>query len=304
MKKRKFIINPVSGKGINQSTIDELKAFFVKRIGDFDYTFSDNTEDIVTQTRLALKMGYEQIVAVGGDGTVHQVVNGFFENGNHINAEASLAVSNLGTGSEYFKTLQAGNRKLSWMQMIIEDRIQEVDIGYVNFASNKLPNHFFVNMAGIGISSDITLIKSRYPGWFPKSLKYIAPTVQAIIGHQPTKAVVTLDEQEIEVNLTALFVCKGTYAGGGMKFGAGADLRDGYFDVTVVGDFKVAELLSRLDRLYSGDVSKIKGVQKLKAQNIKVTSQTPIGVELDGENCGSTDLSIELKPKFLKVCIA
>ncbi len=94
--KRKFILNPHAGRGLNAKALAGLQEYFTRRTGAFDHAVASSRDAAIRATRESLRQGTEQIVAVGGDGTVNAVANGFFEDGKPIRPQSSLVVGNMG----------------------------------------------------------------------------------------------------------------------------------------------------------------------------------------------------------------
>jgi len=91
--KRVFVVNPKAGRGISPRRLQRLETFFLRRGGSFDAVLTSSRQDVVTRTRELLRRGADQIVAVGGDGTLNAVANGFFEQGRLVRPDASLAAA-------------------------------------------------------------------------------------------------------------------------------------------------------------------------------------------------------------------
>ena len=137
--KRKFIINPSSGQGIPKSYIENLKNYFIKHTGSFDFVLTKGPGDIKFQSSKAIKSGYEQLVAVGGDGTVSHVVKSFFDSkGKIINSNIKLAISNIGTGSDYFKSISIITLRSIFQSAVGYPRIR---IRYIIMVTNTCENN-------------------------------------------------------------------------------------------------------------------------------------------------------------------
>ncbi len=101
-------MNARAGYGLGAGALAELKEFFARTAGAFDWSVAGSRDEAIRATRESLRQGVDQVVAVGGDGTVNAVANGFFDHGQPIRPQSSLAIGNTGTGSDYFKTVAAG----------------------------------------------------------------------------------------------------------------------------------------------------------------------------------------------------
>lgn len=300
--KTTFIINPVSGKGMDPQRLKELRDDFSSRGGRYTYLVSESRQDMIEKTRRSLHEGTEQIVAVGGDGTVNAVVNGFFENDKPINPSARMAVYPSGTGSDYFKTIIYGKSVRDWKTIICDHSAQAVDIGKITFLNKNLPPKYFINITGVGISAIIVRMKENAPNWVPSRLSYLYPALKGVISYEAPEVKITTEAQKFEGKLLGAFIAKGKYSGGGMKFGGGVGLADGFLGVKIFEDMSPLECLLKMGKLYTGDFSHESKILKMVAKKITIESKVPVPVEYDGETDCETDIELSLLDRALNVC--
>jgi diacylglycerol kinase (ATP) len=300
--RRKFIINPHSGRALTVGGLSGLQRFFTARTGGFDYAVATSRDAAIETTRESLREGVDQVVAVGGDGTVNAVLNGFFEGGRPIRPESCLAVANAGTGSDYFKSVAAGARGGDWRELVLEHEAQVVDIGRVRYSDPACCDQYFLNMASAGMIAEVVSKKLRSPPWLPRGLRYLMPTVSSLFAYRPRQVQVELDGECAAMEVLAISVCKGTYAGRGMRFGGEVTLFDGLFDVTFFQAMSPLEMLVKLRKLYAGRFQDEPAVQKRKVRRICIHSPSPVPVEFDGELCGTTDVELSVEPQSVRVC--
>lgn len=312
-KKRKFIINKDSGKGLGRAQIDDIAHYFRKATGSFDYVIPKSREETVAATQSSLREGYEQIVAIGGDGTLNAVVNGFFVNGSLINPEASLALAKAGTGCDYFRTVFDGS-KTDWRHAVLEHRTVAVDVGQIGFSSVGVRGQcnvqrYFLNMASVGVIANIVDIKNKMPRRSPSLMKYLVPTIAGLAKYRPLEVHIEMDNGvKLKEKVITVTAAKGVFAGGGMRFGGGVSLVDGLFDVTVFCAMPFTRLFSSLGRLYSGSYDGVAGITKYKTAHLILRSTAKAQVEFDGEVVadgeveGLTDVELVVLPRLLRIC--
>lgn len=299
--KRKFLINPAAGGGIPAKALNEMKEFFQREDGEFHPVLCGSRREMIEETGEALKKGFGQIVAVGGDGSVNAVANGFFDaGGSALNPEACLAVAPLGSGSDYFRTLRGGSGA-GWREIVTKGRIVEADVGFLDTGKNR---GYFVNMAGLGVSAEIVKIKEKLPSWVPRSLCYAVPTIYQAPKIRPFPAKLLLDGKPVEEKLLAAFLAKGTYAGGGMRLGGRASLDDGCFDLTLIHAMPLGEIVKNLPRLFLGDIDQVKGIEKIKVKKVEILGPKAVPIEIDGELAGTSPAAFSVIPKAIRVCTA
>ena len=301
--KRKFIINPYSGKAIGTAAIAGLERFFIAKTGSFDYAVAGSRDAAARMTRESLREGIDQIVAVGGDGTVNAVANGFFENGRPVRPQSSLAVANLGTGSDYFKSFTAGTTIRDWKELVLDHEVRPVDVGRIRYSEANRCDQLFVNMASAGMVAEVVRRKERGSRRLPPKLRYLMPTVGSLFSYRPKQVQVEIDGECSDGELLAISICKGVYAGGGMRFGGEVTLFDGLFDVTLFKAMKLVEMLVKLRKLYTGSFQGEQAIQKLKARKVSIRAASAMPVEFDGELGGTTDVVLSVQPKLLRICL-
>ena len=300
--KRKFIFNSFSKKGGRGNALTEIKRYFMQRTGSFEYVAPRSRAHAIELTRQALKEGFHQIVAVGGDGTVNAVVNGFFEDGRLISPDSTLAISNLGTGSDYFRGMVEGKKVSDWKKVVLENAVRPVDVGTIHFSNTAFVDQYFSNMASVAMIAQISGKKNRSPAWIPSAFQYLLPTIRCLMSYKPQRVRLVADSNSFDLEVLTIAIAKGRYAGSGMHFGGAVSLSDGYFDVTVIESMPVLKMLTKLRKLYADSFKSEPGITKLKAKKIRITSASPLPVEYDGEVYGTTDIEISVAKHPIRLC--
>lgn len=297
--KRKFIINARAGRR-GRGRVDALRERFAATAGGFDFVVPADRADTAANTRRSLHEGYDQIVAVGGDGTINAVVNGFFEAGVAINPLACLSVADAGTGSDYARAVY-GQAHADWLACVETFVPRNVDLGRVTYLNTTRAPVLFANMASIGMSAAVVQRKLALPRFVPSALAYALPALASLFATRPFHARLTFDEQTHEGEILNLFATKGVTAGGGMRLGGSVTLEDGRFDVTVIKGMGLLRSLPRFARLFSGVFDDDRYFIKTTASRIVVSTQEPHAVEMDGEVEGVTDVELSVMPGALRL---
>ncbi len=298
--KLKGIFNPAAGRGRVKRSLARLKADWHRHYGDAPYALTESADDTEQKTRAALKEGFDRIFAVGGDGTLNRVANGFFEDGKPINPSATLALSDWGTGSDYFRGVFAGSKRDPF-DVAEQPNVRPVDVCQIEWAENGR-RHFFLNASTIGLGAEVVRRREALSPAVPALLAYALPTLTALFDYRPQDARVTMDGQVFDGSLFTVFLAKGQFAGGGMRLGAKAQLDDGLLDVTIVRGMPLWRTLPRLPKLYTGNFENDLAFVKAKAARIEIRSATPLPVEADGDPLGHTEILVTVHPRALKVC--
>ena len=297
-----FIINKHSGNGFGKKELSKMESYFKKTVGSFEYVMPENREDAVRTTRKLLKQGVDRIVAVGGDGTINAIVNGFFEDGEIIREDACLVVTAAGSGCDYYKSVTKNSDVQDWMELVTNCSPKPVDAGVIRYSDERHSDRYFINMASIGMIADVVRIKEKQISWIPKIFRYNIPTIWCLCTCKVHELEIETDEKSFNVDALAVSISKGNYAGGGMQFGLDILLDDGMFEITIFEKTGPIGMALKLGKLYGGNYLDVPGIRKEKTSRIRFRSKNRVQCELDGDLYGTTDLTMTVLPKAIKVC--
>jgi diacylglycerol kinase family enzyme len=151
------VINPRSAGGRTGRDAELIARRLAEISGPLTVALTSGPLDAARITTRALLEGFERIVAVGGDGTINEVVNGFFHEGEVINPEAELSLLNMGTGGDFRKTFEMGAGLEPSLQRIAEGMARRIDVGCLSFVSpeGQSGKRYFANIASFGLSGEV-----------------------------------------------------------------------------------------------------------------------------------------------------
>lgn len=297
-----FVVNPNGANGRTGSEWKKLLPKLNAELGkDWNICESLTTgpSHAVDIAREAIKGGAAAVVAVGGDGTLHEVLNGFFEDGKPVRAQeegavhtTSLGLIPLGTGSDFARTFGWKNDPYEAIERIAKGQKQRIDVGLVVGKDDKF--HYFLNVADIHLSAKAGFFASKYKRF--GKLCYVFGALQAFISHSNRDMNIKIDKEEWKSfpKVTALCIGNAKYFGGGMKITPTADPFSGKFEVVVLQDFKWYDFILKLQKLYKGTHLSERNVSTISASSIEVEELTQhdtntngdIYVQADGEHLG------------------
>lgn len=298
------VINPLSSNGRTGKEWPEFEKTIKNSGIIFDWEYTKHPLHAMEITRNALKAGYNTIVSVGGDGTMNEVLNGFYENGNQINENACLAVFSRGTGCDFIRTLGMENSVNNLIETLKNKNLLICDIGICNFIKydgNKT-DRYFLNVSDVGIGGETTFRVNRNSKALKGFLSFLIGTLSTIIVYKNKNLNITIDD-EIQINerINTIIIANGRYFGGGMHVAPLAKIDDGLFDIIILGDFTKAELISNFPKIYKGTHLEFHKVRRYLGKNIKVSSPDKALVELDGEQPGTIEAEYRIIPKGIKI---
>lgn len=304
------VINPKSAGGKTGREARDVARRLADAIGPLSVAITSRPLDASGITTRALLDGFERVVAVGGDGTINEVVNGFFHEGEAINPEAELSLLNLGTGGDFRKTFDIDAGFEASLQRIVEGRVRHIDVGSLTYISpdGTSGRRHFANIASFGLSGDVVdrvnraKLMKRLAGGFA----YTWGSLSAVLRFKPRPIRLKVDDVFDEVvTLSTCAICNGQYFGGGMRVAPDAIPDDGLFDVIVMGAAPLRQTLGAMNDIYTGAHVKNPNVRVIRGRSVIATpvaskARTPVRIEADGESPGLLPAMFEVLPRAIK----
>ncbi|HKY03752.1 MAG TPA: diacylglycerol kinase family protein [Blastocatellia bacterium] len=307
MKPIHFIINPLSGNGKTLKTWAAARASLASRRIDFVERVTRRAGEATEIARGALESGVERVVAVGGDGTLNEVLNGYLtSSGEPVNRSAAIGLIPSGTGSDFRKTMGF----VDWRDAVTAcagGRTREIDAARVRFkdAQGESASRFFINLASFGLGGDVAELvnrwRDRWPLWLGGHARFAAAAVCALNRYRNVAVKITLDgESEYAIETNLLIVANGRFAGGGMMLAPHAELDDGLLDVVLTDGATRLDVIRELPRIQRGGYLKNPKVTELRAREVLIDTAAPLRIDIDGDMAGSTPAAIVALPRALR----
>jgi diacylglycerol kinase (ATP) len=305
------IVNPRLGRGHASRTVGEVRALLERRLGSVDLELTTRPGHGIDLARDATQRGCPLVVAVGGDGTLHEAANGILDAG----GGAALGYVGLGTGGDFRRTLGVAHRLDAYVDAIASEREQAIDVGKLTYRrpDGTVATRWFVNVLSAGLGG----LVDRYVARTPKSLggraAYFAASARALLaserGH--LRCGVTLGDERHELQLATymIAICNGRYFGGGMHVAPMAKLDDGRFEVVSMDGASKLAFAAYSARIYdarhlsSPDVRHF-GCDRLMLDLENDRARGVFLLDVDGEPLGGLPVEIELVPRALRIRVA
>lgn len=304
MPRTVLVVNPRSQGGRLGKRWKDI-ADTIGRAFPFDELVTQGPHDATRLTRDALRGGAERVVAIGGDGTINEVVNGFFDDqGKPIAPEASFAVIPFGTGGDFRRTVNLPTELADAARVIAANHRRKIDVGRLEFTASggARATRMFANIASFGVSGVVDRLVNE-SGKKLGRLSFALATARATWSYTNQRVQLVFDGTDrVEATINTVAVANGRYFGGAMMVAPHAELDDGQFDVIAMGDFGFADLLRSGRRLYQGTHL---AMDKVTARRARVVEAEPIDpgavieLDVDGENPGRLPARFELVPAAL-----
>ena len=294
-----FIVNPHSGKKDIRKLIPLIREHFEAAKIPFEIRLTQGPND-ARKTASEIASSHPIVVAVGGDGTVNEVLNGI------VNTGCILGLLPIGSGNDFSKAAGYPSDFRDCLNVLSNQRHKFIDLGLVSAATDvaKSDQRYFVNSCGVGLDAVVANEAGKIP-WIRGVMKYTIAASRVLFRYHPGHSVVTAAEFSSEGKHLLISVGNGTCSGGGFYLTPDALLDDGVFDVCLAKDVSITEVLKILPFVFAGKHGRFKKVSILRTNKLKVISETDLVVHVDGEILGRDlrEVNVELLPRALKLIV-
>lgn len=301
-----IIANPKSGGGRTKKRLGEICRKLEAAIGPCALQETSGPGDATQLTRAALKGGGRLIIALGGDGTVNECVNGFFENGAPVAEGAEFAFVMSGTGGDFRRTFNLGPDIDDYIDAIAKGGTHTIDLGSIQYVNweGRTETRLFDNISSFGLSGivDKAVNGARISKLFGGTFSFYWCTLTAMAGFKPQAVRLQVDDHFDEVlNVNNAAICNGQFFGGGMQIAPMADPADGIFEVVVIKDASFGDMLKDTGSIYEGAHLENPRVVVTRGRRIVATpvNQEDVLIDADGETPGKLPATFEILPNAL-----
>ena len=303
--KTKVIINPESNRGRTRKRWGEIRDGLKGFIREFKFEFTDKPLHATEITRQAIKDGTELVIGVGGDGTMNEIANGFFEDRQIINPETALGVVPSGTGSDLTKSLNIPAGLKDALKVLSEAPSVLMDVGKVRFRSNAggEEERFFLNVADFGLGGEVVR-RVNEQRLQRKASSYVRCLVTTMVQYRNKRVGIRVDGKTLpEGEYLIGAVANGKIFGKGMKIAPGAQLDDGLLDSVLVRGFKFLEFCRHGWKLMNGSHLSHPKVTLIRGSKLEAWPEgnEDVLLELDGEQLGRLPATFEIIPRNLLI---
>ena len=254
----------------------------------------------------AINDGYRNIVAVGGDGTIHEVVNGIFIQKKVPTTEIALAVIPAGTGNDWIRMYGISKTYSEAVKSLVQKRTVLQDVAKVSYYETKVKHtRYMANVAGLGYDAVVNLKynnlkdEGKYGKWL-----YLRSAFQTFARFSPVKFRIVADGEEFYNGMVfSGAVGIGKYNGGGMQQTPDAAVDDELMDLTIIRRMSKLRIARNFKVLYTGNIYSIPKVLHTQCKRIEIESFPESRIEIDGEAVGTSPFVFELVPHAIKVVV-
>lgn len=299
--KVKIILNPTADMGNAWRIANDLRPI-IAEYGNADWSGTVYPTHATELSQQAGEQGYGKVIAIGGDGTVHEVINGLMQIPEH--KRPVLGIVPVGSGNDFAHAIGLPTKPDVALVHALNGKPESIDLGLVIDESGR--REYFDNTLGIGFDAVVTIRSHKLP-WVHGFLMYLTAVIQTIIlNFNPMQLLVETDQDTWDLSTLMLTLCNGPREGGGFMVAPQAKLNDGVLEYATIGKVSRAMMFRLVPEVMKGTHGRFKPVRMGTFHKLNLSSDRSLYIHADGEIFSgfSTDirkLSIEIIPGALKV---
>lgn len=304
--KRAFIVvNPKAQNGRASKEWPKLERMIEEGYhGEYRVEFTSAPLHATSLTKQALREGYDLVVALGGDGLLNEVVNGFFEHGRATNPEAALGILPFATAADFIKTIGIPREFKEAVKRLDGSSSRHCDVGLISCESltgQSITRHF-INVAEFGVGADVVDRVNRTTKRFGGRTSFTWGILRTIPFYRNKTVSYSIDKgADIEERINNFVIANGRFYGAGLKPAPNAEIDDGLFDISIIGDVGLFESISSLGKLRDGTYLELPTVTSKRGTVVAAKCSEQVLIEADGEVVGKLPATFELMPSAIRI---
>src|SRR5690606_17515163 len=310
MKLLIFIVNGNAGNGKGYKVWNKLKAELNQKKVNYRSFFTKyptHAQELARQIGSMFEDKVDAVIAVGGDGTINEVVNGMVYYPN-----IKVGYIPAGSGNDFYRGFNVPKSPLKALSFIIQNKGKKgklFDIGKCK-VQGRATGSYFVSSLGTGFDAAVSKLtnESKMKRYLNKvhlgSLAYVGALISLLFTYRLTSVTVNIDGRDFQYkNVWFVTISNQPFYGGGMKIAPKAKTTDGFFDITVVHNLSRLKLLFVFITVFFGVHTKFKEIDQHKGVNIRVNSEDKMLIHADGEYIGNIPLQVEVQHRKMQFLV-
>jgi YegS/Rv2252/BmrU family lipid kinase len=310
-----FVVNPRSAAGATRRRFEAVRAQFRARLqavgASLDVRLTTHPRHATLLAREAVQQGALAVVAVGGDGTNNEVINGFFdESGARLPGDTAFGVVTSGTGGDFRRSFGWSTNPYQDLERLCRLQRRRIDVGRLTCRTpggTDEVSRFFVNISSFGLSGLVVDTVNRSSKALGAKLSFMAGSVRSMVGHRPQRVRFKIDDgppEEADISLVAL--ANGQYFGGGMWVAPDALPDDGLLDAVVIRGGGLPFWIKNGLKIYTGGHRALPGVTTTRCTRFSAEPAQKgevVLIDLDGEQPGELPARWEILPAAVDLLV-
>lgn len=288
-----LIVNPVAGKNKGETAVNKAARLLEEKQIHYDVKVSEFSGHTIEIARAADLSRFDGIVAVGGDGTLFEMLNGLLKT--HQDFDLPIGQIPVGTGNSFIKDLDIHSIEVA-VEKIARRKTKKIDVGFFKYPEGE---HYFINLLGAGFVANVAHRAKKYKAIGP--LSYVIGVFEEVVRLQPIPMQMTIDGNAFQRNYIFAEICNSTKTGGNMIMAPDAKIDDGLLDVILLNDISKLNLLKVFPQIFKGTHVNDSHVETFTGRHIKIVTETPQRLTPDGEVFGATPIEVSIVPNKINM---
>ena len=247
--------------------------------------------------------GCDYLIAVGGDGTLHEVINGVMLAKIPTNNYPAIGLLPYGSANDFARTINASNNIDELFQLIHNHTVKKINLGKITLYESR-EERYFINIVGVGLSGEVVHLLESSKSFLGPAVNYFSCIIKGFFNYEKKNLECKGDNWSWQGSLLQLVVANGRYYGNGICIAPDADPGSGEFQVSIFGDLDIWDYLKNLGNLKKGKRLKLSEVSYYNSKEVTIKGRDSGGVEADGEFVGHTPVKITMLPKAINFLIS
>ncbi len=289
-----LIYNPQSGGKRGAKLLPDVKAYFSEKKIDVDILLTEYSWHGIELVKNSDLSKYDGVLTSGGDGTLFEVLNGYYQNPGKEKPPIGLLPN--GTGNAFSKELNL--KSFEWQKaidIIIQNKPKRIDVARL---STEGKTYHFVNILGVGFVADVGTIVEKLKGI--GELSYLLGVLYQIAFLKSNKMQLEIDGERLERDAIFVEIANTRYTGAKFIMAPDAIIDDGYLDIILANKASRRRIVKLLPTIFKGEHILDEKVEVFRAKKIRIETDVPKTLIPDGELFGSTPIEIECLHKDLQ----
>jgi len=283
-----FILNPAAGKNKGTNALEKAIPLLNNKGIQTEVKTSNFSGHATELAQQFDPSKYDGVVAVGGDGTLFEVINGLLKK--HKNFDLPIGQIPVGTGNSFIKDLEIESIEDA-VEKIASGNTKKIDVGFFKYPDGE---HYFINLLGTGFVANVAHRAGKYKAFGP--LSYVFGVFEELIRLKPVPVQITIDGKVYQRDYIFAEICNSTKTGGNMIMAPDAKIDDGLLDIILLNSISRLNLLKVFPQIFKGTHVNDSHVETFKGKHIEIIPETPQRLSPDGEVFGSTPIEVSILP--------
>jgi len=266
--------------------------------GEVQFLFTERKKHAIELARQATENGCDYLVAVGGDGTLHEVINGVMLANIPSDEYPAIGLLPYGSANDFARTAGISKSTEELFKLIQSNSTQKIDLGKVVLQRSG-ETRYFINIAGVGLGPEVVRNIEQSSNFLGPGFNYFRHIIKGFLSYTKKEVSCTSSSWQWKGSLLQMAVANGRYFGKAICIAPDAQLSDGHFQISIFGDLSIWDYLKNLGKLKKGVKINRPEVSYHQAPEVLIESEDACGIEADGEYVGLSPAILSILPEAI-----